>query len=283
MNVLSFDIEEWFHPEIFNGKFPMEQWDTLEVRVKRNTELILNFLNKKRLKATFFFVGWIGERYPELVTQSVQEGHEIASHSYAHKMITKMTPDEFREDLRKSLQILNALSDQPVIGFRAPTFSITEKTMWALPIMYEEGIRYDSSVFPIYHDRYGVPDAPREPYVIYKNGTRGIWEYPMTTIQLGKFNIPLGGGGYFRLYPLTFSVQLMKRCVKEGRPIMFYAHPWEFDTNLPFVRLGMLDRLRHYSGINKFMDRLDRITDLFPFTSFREAFNVTADVAANDI
>ncbi len=275
MNILSFDIEDWFHPEIFAGKFPREMWDQLEGRVKRNTEIILNFLNRKKLKATFFYLGWIGEKYPELVTQTAREGHEIASHGYAHVMLNKMSKEEFRADLLRSLEILNSLSEHPVEGFRAPTFSITKKTLWALPIMYEAGIRYDSSVFPIYHDRYGIPEAPREPYLIYTNGQDGIWEYPMTTVQVGRLNLPFGGGGYFRLYPFSFSLYLMKKCQREGRAIMFYAHPWEFDTELPRVKLGLFGHVRHYTGIKKFLERIDRVTDMFPFTSFREAFSTS--------
>lgn len=273
MNILSFDIEEWFHPEIFNGMFPQSSWDKLEPRVEKNTEIILNFLNRKRLRATFFFVGWVAEKYPQLVQAVAQEGHEIGSHSYAHSMITKMTPESFREDLKRSLDVLNSLSNHSVIGFRAPTFSITKETLWAIPILFEEGIRYDSSVFPIYHDRYGIPDAPREPYQIYKNGDEGVWEYPMTTVQFGNFNLPVGGGGYFRLYPFSLTQYLMKKCIREGRNLIFYAHPWEFDLGLPRVKMGVLKSLRHYTGIKKFLDRLDRLTDLFPFTSFREVLS----------
>lgn len=271
MNILSFDIEEWFHPEIFSGRFPQTEWNHLEERVVRNTTAILEFLDKKQLKATFFFLGWVAEKYPDLVRQAVKGGHEIATHGYAHLMITRLTPEEFREDLRRSLEVLNSLSDHPVRGFRAPTFSITRKTLWALPILLEEGIRYDSSIFPIIHDRYGIPDAPREPYVVYSQGEDQLIEYPMTTVRLGKYNLPCGGGGYFRLYPFQLTLNLMKKCHKEERPIIFYAHPWEIDRGLPKVDLGLVGRLRHYSGISKFLDRLDRITDLFPFTSFRDA------------
>lgn len=270
-NILSFDIEDWFHPEIFSGRFPMEQWNLLESRVKKNTEIILTFLSKKRLTATFFFLGWVAEKYPGIVHDAAREGHEIASHGYAHRMVTHLDPEEFRADLRRSLDILNALSAAPVAGFRAPTFSITKSSAWALPIMLKEGLRYDSSVFPIHHDRYGIPEAPREPYVIYREGEKELWEYPMTTVRLGKVNLPCSGGGYFRLYPFPLSVQLMKRCQREKRPIIFYAHPWEFDLDLPRVPLNLLGKIRHYRGIDTFLERLNTITDLFPFTSFREA------------
>ncbi|NIT61995.1 MAG: DUF3473 domain-containing protein, partial [Aliifodinibius sp.] len=228
--------------------------------------------SRKNLKATLFFVGWIAERYPELVKTAVNEGHEIGSHGYYHIMLHKFNSrEDFREDLRSSISILKSLSGQSVVGFRAPTFSVIRQTMWALPIMFEEGIRYDSSVFPIYHDRYGVPDAPRKPYMIYQNQEDGILEYPMSTVQLASINIPFSGGGYFRVYPLKLSIKLMERCQKEGLPVIFYAHPWEFDQNLPEVRLGIVDQLRHSFGINSILKRMDIITEMFPFTSFRDA------------
>ena len=271
VNILSFDIEDWFHPEVFEDRFPMATWEQLESRVERNTEIILTFLQRKQLHATFFILGWVAEKHPQLVKAIAEEGHEIACHSYSHTMITKLTPQSFREELQRSLSILREISQQPVVGFRAPTFSVVKQTLWALPIMFEAGIRYDSSIFPIYHDRYGIPDAPREPFVIYYQEGISLIEYPMTTVKLMGMNFPFGGGGYFRLYPFWLSRQLMKKCVQEGRPIIFYAHPWEFDTNLPKVNLNFLSKIRHYTGIKKFIERLDAVTDMFPFTAFRDA------------
>lgn len=280
VNILSFDIEEWFHPEILADRFPMKIWNGLEPRVERNTDVILNFLSRKNLKATFFFLGWVAEKYPQLVKRTCQEGHEIACHGYAHNMITKMSEEEFRKDLQKSLGILNSLSDSPVRGFRAPTFSLTEKTKWAVPIMFEEGIRFDSSIFPIHHDRYGIPDAPRKPFVLYSQGAEKIVEYPMTTIKVGTYNLPFGGGGYFRLYPLKLTLGLMNKRQKEKNPVIFYAHPWEFDTDLPDVPLGFFGKIRHYAGIHKFLQRLEIIAEMFPFTSFKEASLINGSEAA---
>ena len=270
-NILSFDIEDWFHPEILNSNFPIHTWDKLENRVLKNTELILNFLSKKKLKATFFYLGWIAERNPNLIKDTISDGHEIASHGYSHKPIYKLTQNEFEQELKSSLDILNSLSGEKIKGFRAPTFSLNKNTFWVLPVLSKFGITYDSSVYPIYHDRYGIPSAPKDPFIIYKNGENSIIEFPMSTIKLSNFNLPFGGGGYFRLYPLWFSIKLMKKCQKENRPIIFYAHPWEFDLNNPYVKLHILNRYRHYHGISKFLDRLDRITDLFSFTSFEES------------
>ncbi|RMG69015.1 MAG: DUF3473 domain-containing protein [Calditrichaeota bacterium] len=271
-NILSFDIEEWFHPEIFHGRFSSREWDKLESRVVGNTERILNFLEGKRLEATFFILGWVAEKYPHLVEQIDRAGHEIASHGFSHDMITRLNPEQFRKEIRRSLQILNSLSSNPVIGFRAPTFSITRQTLWALPILLEEGIRYDSSVYPIVHDRYGIPDAPTEPYVIYQNQAARLWEFPMSVVRIAGWNLPLGGGGYLRLYPKTLTSLLLTIARRQNRQLIVYAHPWEIDPETPQVSLNVLGRFRHYHNLEKFLDRLDWITDVVKFTSFRQAY-----------
>lgn len=270
-NVLSFDIEDWFHPEVFDSRFPMEAWGKLESRVQKNTEMILSLLLKKNLKATFFFLGWVAEKYPELVSNVAAEGHEIGSHGYSHTRINRLSLSQFRNELKSSIEILNSITGTKVKGFRAPTFSVMTETLWVLPLLSEFGIMYDSSIYPAYHDRYGIPSAPKSPFVIYKNGKDFVVEFPMSTVKFLKINFPFGGGGYFRLYPLWLSIRLMRLCQKQKRPIIFYAHPWEFDENNPEVELSLVNRYRHYYGINKFLDRLDRITDLFNFTSFERS------------
>jgi polysaccharide deacetylase family protein (PEP-CTERM system associated) len=270
-NILSFDIEDWFHPQIFGDIFDRENWDKLESRVKESTEIILNFLSKNNLKATFFYLGWVAERCPEIVEITAKEGHEIGVHGYSHIRLDMLTPNEFRDELRLCLNILSSVSGKEPVGYRAPTFSITKKTLWALPILLEEGIRYDSSIYPIYHDRYGIPDAPKYPHVIYKNGKDSLLEFPMSTVQIWKYNLPFGGGGYLRLYPFWLTIRLMRKCNKNNKPIIFYAHPWEFDTNLPKVGLSLFGKLRHYAGINKFLERMTIITDMFEFTSFEKS------------
>lgn len=270
-NILSFDIEDWFHPEIFDPRFPIGTWNKLESRVQKNTELILNFLLKKKLKATFFFLGWVAENCPKLVRNVAADGHEIGSHGYSHTRINRLSESQFKKELKLSIEILSSITGRKVEGFRAPTFSLMTDTLWALPLLSECGIRYDSSVYPAYHDRYGIPSAPKNPYIIYKNGKDFIVEFPMSTVEFLRFNFPFGGGGYFRLYPLWLSILFMRMCQKKNRPIIFYAHPWEFDNNNPEVELSLLNRYRHYHGINKFLDRLDKITDLFSFTSFERS------------
>ncbi len=268
--ILSFDIEEWFHPEIFNGVIAPESWDQLPSRVEPNVDLILELLNQYNVRATFFVLGWVAERHPEMVRRIYAAGHEVASHGYAHRMITQMTPAEFEADLTRSLKILRQLVDAPVVGYRAPTFSVVKKTLWSLPIMAQHGIHYDSSVFPIHHDRYGIPDAPRTPYVIYQKDEKQIREYPMPTVQMGRFRLPVGGGGYFRLYPLRMTQFLLKKAEAQGITIIFYAHPWEFDLHLPSVDLPLLHRIRHYAGIKRMKERLIQLIQQYQFTSFQQ-------------
>lgn len=270
-NILSFDIEDWFHPEIFGSRFPQPSWNKLESRVLNSTEIILDFLSRKNLKATFFFLGWVGEKNPKIVEIAAKEGHEIACHGYAHTRVDQLSPEEFRRELRMSIDILKSASGKEVMGYRAPTFSITKNTLWALPILVEEGISYDSSIYPIYHDRYGIPDAPKHPHIIYRNGKQSLTEFPMSTVNIGKYNLPFGGGGYFRLYPFWLTMRLMKKCHKENQPVIFYAHPWEFDTGLPRVDLSFLGRIRHYTGISKFLERLTILTQMYEFTSFENS------------
>ncbi len=266
--ILSFDIEEWFHPEVFNGVISPDSWEMLPSRVEENVDIILEILERHNVVATFFILGWVAERHPEMVKRIHRAGHEVASHGYAHRMITQMTPEEFETDLVRALQILRNLVDAPVAGYRAPTFSITPHTLWALPILAKHGIQYDSSVFPIHHDRYGYPDAPRKPYIIYQENEKQIQEFPMPTVQIGKIRLPVGGGGYFRLYPLSLTNFLLKRAESQKITIIFYAHPWEFDLHLPSVALPLLSRIRHYSGIGKMKERLEQLLNRYEFTSF---------------
>ncbi len=270
-NVLSFDIEEWFHAEIFGNRFPKSLWNGLESRVKIGTEIILNFLSKKNVKATFFFLGWVAEKYPEIVKITSDEGHEIGSHGYNHIRIDKLSPPGFRDEVKKSVELLRSISGKKILGYRAPTFSITKETLWALPILLEEGYKYDSSVFPIYHDRYGIPDAPLTPYIAYRNDRNSIVEFPMPTVQIGKYNLPFGGGGYFRLYPLWLSMKFMEKCQLNDRPVIFYAHPWEFDRGIPKIDLKLFETIRHYHGNHKILDRLDSLISSFDFTSFEKS------------
>lgn len=218
-NIMSIDVEDWFHPEALKSFFNSSDWEKLESRVTKNTRKLLELLEKYNVKATFFILGWVAEKYPELIQKIDELGHEIASHGYSHKMITQMNQTEFEEDLCKSLEILENIIQKKIIGFRAPTFSITEETKdWALPILYKYGIQYDSSVYPIHHDRYGIATAPRDQFVIYENGKDNIIEFPLSTLRISGFNMPFGGGGYLRLYPLFITKYFISKLNNENIP-----------------------------------------------------------------
>ncbi len=264
LNIMSIDLEDWFQVHNLSGVIPYQSWDDCELRVEANTERILGLLQKHGAKATFFTLGWVAERVPGLIRSIVSEGHEIASHGYAHRLLTRLTPEEFERDLGTSLAILRDMSGQPVNGFRAPSFSVTRVTLWSYEIMRRHGIQYDSSVFPVgFHPDYGLPDAPLSVY----RTTSAIVEVPLSCVQILGRSVPCSGGGYFRIFPYAVSRRLMHRCNAEGRPIVFYIHPWEFDPGQPRVRLDRLKAFRHYTNLHRTKDRFDRLLDEFSFGS----------------
>jgi polysaccharide deacetylase family protein (PEP-CTERM system associated) len=263
-NVFSVDLEEWFCVYNLSEAIPFNKWDTCESRVEKPTLALLDLLARHGYEATFFVLGWVAERHPDLIREVERRGHEIATHSYAHRLITKMTPDEFRSDLGRSLEVLAKLATRPVCGFRAPSFSVTRRTWWSLEIMREMGIRYDSSVFPIgFHPDYGVPDSQLGPHQV----AEGLWEVPMSVALVAGRRIPCCGGGYFRQFPYPLTRRLMRACNAQGRSVMFYLHPWEVDPGQPRVALPLVKRIRHYNNLDKTMGRLERLFEDFSFTS----------------
>ena len=266
MNVFSIDLEEWFCVYNLSQAIPHEQWDRCESRVERSTLAILDLLSKHGVEGTFFVLGWVAERHPDLVREVERRGHEIATHGYSHRLITHLSPDEFRADLERSLEVLTPLANKPIRGFRAPSFSVTRKTWWALDILRECGIRYDSSMFPVgFHPDYGVPDAPLAAHHL----SVGIWELPMSVAEVAGKRVPCCGGGYFRQFPYSVTKHLMQRCNQQGRPVNFYLHPWEVDPGQPRIPLPLVKRLRHYNNLAKTMSRLERLLNDFEFTSAR--------------
>ena len=269
-NVFSVDLEEWFCAYNLSRVLPYEVWDQIESRVERSTLSILDLLSKHRVEGTFFVLGWVAERHPDLVREVERRGHEIATHGYSHRLITHLSPDEFRADLERSLEVLTPLANKPIRGFRAPSFSVTKKTWWALDILRECGIRYDSSIFPVgFHPDYGVPDAP----LVAHRLAEGIWELPMTAAEVAGRRVPCCGGGYFRQFPYSVTKRLMRICNREGRPVNFYLHPWEVDPGQPRVRLPLVKRIRHYNNLAKTMPRLERLLNDFRFTSARARYS----------
>jgi polysaccharide deacetylase family protein (PEP-CTERM system associated) len=265
VNAMTVDVEDYFQVSVFEGIAPRPVWDRFESRVCANTERLLALFAESGVKATFFILGWIGERHPGLVRRISDCGHEIASHGYAHRLVYDLTKTAFRDDARRAKGILEAASGTPVVGYRAPSYSITPRSLWALDILIEEGFRYDASIFPIHHDRYGIPVSPRHPYVINRSGGSLI-EAPASTVGTRLLNLPIGGGGYFRLLPYAWTrwgVNYIN--TTEKRPCIFYLHPWEIDPDQPRLQCSWLGRLRHYRNLDQTEPRLRRLLREFCF------------------
>lgn len=270
LHCMSIDVEEHFQVAAFDNPARRNQWHSMESRVERNIELILTCLEECQIRSTMFVLGWVGERYPRLVRQMADAGHEIASHGYAHELVTDQTPEQFRLDVQRAKRVLEDVCGHPVIGYRAPTFSIVQNTLWALPILIEEGYAYDSSIFPVYHDQYGIPGANPIPHV-RSTQSGPIWEIPPSTSKIGSVRLPVAGGGYFRIVPYWLLSLLLRKIESAGQPIIFYLHPWEFDPEQPKMTGSLSSRLRHYWNLDKTEKRYKRLIRDFRFAPIREA------------
>jgi polysaccharide deacetylase family protein (PEP-CTERM system associated) len=262
-NALTIDVEEYFQVHALSNVIKVQDWDEFASGIESNTSIILELLNQNNTKATFFCLGWIAQRHRSLIRCISECGHEVASHGYSHQVIYSQTPEVFREDVSKSKKIIEDIIGRPVLGYRAPTYSITEKTLWALDILEELGFAYDSSIFPVHHDNYGIPSAPRFPYHIEG---RNLTEFPISTFRIGKFNFPIAGGGYFRLFPYMLTKLGLKSIEREGKPFIFYLHPWEFNPDTPRVGgQSALSRFRTYVNLSGTRDRFKRLISDFNF------------------
>ena len=275
-NALTFDVEEYFHAEAFAGVLRPDEWPTLESRVVDTTERLLDILDYTGVRATFFILGWVAERQPALVRDIAARDHEVACHGYGHRMIQHLTRQEFAADVARAKAALEAVSGRPVIGYRAPTFSVMRETLWSLDVLCEAGFRYDSSIFPIVHDRYGIPDAPRFPHRLRTASGAEIAEFPMSTVTVaGRWRMPVAGGGYFRLAPYWLTRRAIQRLnEKEQQPAMVYLHPWEMDASQPRMPVGWLTRLRHSVNVERTEAKLRRLLRDF---SFAPAADVLAE------
>ena len=254
----------------FDSPMRRRHWDAYESRVEKNTSRLLEILARHEVRATFFILGWVAERFPHLVKQIASAGHEIASHGYGHELITTQTPSAFGHDIRKAKTILEQLVSRPIFGYRAPSFSITKDTTWALPILAEEGYIYDSSIFPVLHDRYGMPTA--SPYVHQIRTESGIlWEVPPSVARLFGLRIPAAGGGYFRLYPYFLLRRLLRSVETEDIPLVMYLHPWEIDPDQPRMDGPLLSRIRHYLNLSRTEKRLNKLLNDFEFAPICDA------------
>jgi polysaccharide deacetylase family protein (PEP-CTERM system associated) len=267
-NVMSVDVEDWFCVYNMSRLIPYSDWERCESRVERSTLLLLDLFRRHRVEATFFVLGWVADRFPDLVKEIERGGHEVASHGYSHRLLTFMRPEEFRVDLQRSLEVLAKATSQEVRGFRAPSFSLTRETLWAVDILKESGIQYDSSVFPVgFHPEYGIANADLRPHQL----AEGMTELPMAVAEVLGMKIPCSGGGYFRLYPYAVTRWLMRKCNEQGRPVIFYVHPWEADPGQPRVSgMPWSARFRHYNNLEATEERLERLLGDFSFTSARK-------------
>lgn len=267
-NALSFDIEDWFQVENLKSAIAREQWDKAELRVEASTRRILAILRESGAHATFFILGWVAERCPALVADIDRAGHEVASHGYGHRLVYDMTPEAFREDLLKSKRILEGIVKKPVIGYRAPSFSITPRNLWALDVLKETGFEYDSSIFPVsLHDRYGFAGCATQPFV----WPNGLVEVPLAVYRLGRLSLPAAGGGYFRLFPYGYFRRIFEHLNRRNEAVTFYMHPWELDPGQPRVKVPWFYGFRHYVNLDKTEGRLRGLLKDFRFTSIPAA------------
>ncbi len=271
-NVMSVDVEEHFQVSAFEGSIPRDSWDAIPSRVDRNTERLLDLFDEAGVRATFFVLGWIAERRPALVRRIADRGHEIASHGYSHRLIYRQSPEDFREETERSRRILQDASGQPVEGYRAASFSIRRTNLWALDVLASVGFRYDSSVFPVVHDRYGMPGAPRHIYRLETPGGSELIEIPPSTLRLGRATLPIAGGGYLRIFPIGLTRWAITRLNRrEGRPAVVYVHPWEVDPEQPRMTGPLVSRLRHYTGLATTARKLKVLAATFRFATMGEA------------
>lgn len=269
-NALTIDVEDYFQVSAFARYIPREQWDTRECRVERNIERILQMLDERQVKATFFTLGWIAERYPAMVRRIVEQGHELASHGYAHERASDLDARAFAQDIGSAKKILEDLSGRAVRGYRAPSFSIGTKNLWAFDALVQAGYDYSSSIYPIAHDHYGMPDSPRFAYRV----GQGLLEVPPTTLRVFNRNMPSSGGGYFRLLPYALSRWMIRRVNERDRePAVFYFHPWEIDAAQPRIPgLDMRTRFRHYVNIGRMEERLQQLLQDFRWGRMDDIF-----------
>jgi polysaccharide deacetylase family protein (PEP-CTERM system associated) len=277
INCLTIDVEDYFQVNAFAENIHQDQWESFPLRVHENTHKILDILDRFGIKATFFILGWVADRLPDLVRQIHHRGHEIACHGYSHELVFKIGPDKFRTDIRRAKLLLEDQIGERVNGYRAPSYSITSQSLWALNILVEEGFTYDSSIFPIVHDTYGIPDAKRFPNII-ETDAGPLVEFPLTTISLNlgwkKFHLPIAGGGYLRLLP----VEIIRRGIssinnREKQPTVLYFHPWEIDPKQPRIKASRKSRFRHYLNLHRTEKKLVYLFERLNFAPMKEVLS----------
>ncbi len=268
-NAMTVDVEEYFTVQNLDERVPRKDWPAQPLRSGDQTRRLLDLFESHNIKATFFCLGWVADRQRDLIRDIAARGHEVAAHSYWHRLVFEMKPEEFREDLRRVTGLLEDLTGQAIIGYRAPTYSVTKEAPWAHDILAEEGFLYSSSIFPIVHDRYGIPDHPRFP-VKRELDAGPLWEFPLTTVRAGQKNLPVAGGGYLRLLPVRAIAAALARVNNtEDQPAIVYMHPWEIDPDIPKFSQGRLRDFRGYVGLSTMMDKLDYLLSTLHFTTVK--------------
>jgi polysaccharide deacetylase family protein (PEP-CTERM system associated) len=266
LNAMTVDVEDYYQVSAFEGVVDRARWDAYESRVERNTRRVLDVLAARDVRGTFFTLGWVADRHPDLLRELVARGHEVASHGYEHRLLTTFTPEAFRADLRRAADAIERACGVRVRGFRAPSFSVGLDNLWVHDVLREEGYLFSSSVFPVRHDRYGIPDFPRHPVVLAGADGRTIWEFPMTTKRVFGRNLPVAGGGWMRLLPGAVMRRALRRENASGEPTIVYLHPWELDPEQPRIAAAPRKaRFRHYLNLGRMRDRLDRLLATFRY------------------
>jgi polysaccharide deacetylase family protein (PEP-CTERM system associated) len=272
LNALTIDVEEYFHPSELVSTVPTERWTEMPRRVEASTQRVLDLLAEGNIKGTFFVLGWVAEHYPHLVRAIHDAGHEIGCHSYAHQLVYDLTPASFKKD---TMRAVNAIADACGVvprSYRAPSYSITKRSLWALEVLAECGFQYDSSIYPISHDRYGMLGYARHAQMI-ETASGSLLEVPIATIKLSERNVtPIGGGGYLRLLPYAYTAAGIRELNREGQPACVYFHPWEIDPEQPRLSVGLVARLRTYTGLSTMESKIRRLTEEFRFGTLSEVF-----------
>ena len=275
--IFSVDVEDYFQVEAFTREVPRSDWDKYPSRVVENTHRTLDLCQEFGTRGTYFILGWVAEKFPRLIREIHERGHEIACHSYWHRPVYSLTPDAFRQDLRQARDVLEQTAGTRVVGYRAPSWSITAQSTWALDILASEGFLYDSSIYPIVHDLYGYPGAERIPYTHHLEGGRTLLEFPPATVKLwGSTTLPAAGGGYLRILPFWYTQWAVKRLSEESSVVVVYLHPWELDPEQPRIAAGRKSRFRHYTNLSQMEPRLRRLLSKYKFESFADVMPAAA-------
>jgi polysaccharide deacetylase family protein (PEP-CTERM system associated) len=279
-NAMTVDVEDYFHVSALAESIARKDWDSMEFRAERSTDRLLEMFAEKDIKATFFVLGWVTKKTPALVRRIHAAGHEVACHGLTHELVYRQTPEVFRQETRDSKAMLEDTIGAPVIGYRAASYSITRQSLWALDILCDLDFKYDSSIFPIAHDRYGIPGASTRPGPISAPNGKRIVEFPLSTKDVLGRRVPVAGGGYFRLFPYWFTRWALARVNRDdAMPFVFYLHPWEIDPDQPRVKASALSRFRHYNNLDKCEARLRSLIGDFRFTTMRDVLRPHLEAA----